>query len=144
MTDKYGENPKTPDELKKTPNPAESNDFPKITEFVSQEWLEGKKDIIDKVLSDKKIKEWFENFLRTANLLIRTKIKKDLLNCKTEEEVKSIIVETLPWYKIWESSEKTWVTLSYSLLVWRWHEFYFIYMLWLRSLFRSTETLARS
>ena len=89
-----------------TRTPAESNDFPKIKEFVSQKWLEGKKDIIDKVLTDNKIKEWFEKFLSTANPRIKLKIKKDLLNCKTKEEVKSIIVENLPWYKIWEENNR--------------------------------------
>jgi len=107
MVDEYEQKISTPEQTSSspetiTPTPIEWNDFPKVTEFISQEWLEEKKDLINKILSDNKIKEWFENFLKTANLRVKLKIKKDLLNCKTEEEVKSVIVENIPWYKIWE------------------------------------------
>ena len=56
------------------------------------------------MISNSDLKIWFENFLKTANLRQKIKCKKELQNCSTEEEIKSIIVENLPgWYKVWSS-----------------------------------------
>ena len=88
----------------RTRTPAESNDFPKIAEILSDEKFKNRNEIKEVLDWDVKLKKLFEKFLNSSGnddaiRLCKRKLKK----CSSKHEIKSIIIENIPWwYKIWE------------------------------------------
>ena len=82
--------------------PQVDNFSKELSDFLLDEKLTNKEQISNFLVSNPDLKTWFENFLKTANNVQKLKCKKELKNCNTEEEIKSIILENLPeWYKVW-------------------------------------------
>ena len=75
-----------------------------LSDFLSDEKLNNKEQISNFLISNSDLKNWFEDFLKTANFRQKIKCKKELQNCSTEEKIKSIILENIPeWYKVWNN-----------------------------------------
>ena len=82
--------------------PQVDNFSKELSDFLLDEKLTNKEQISNFLVSNPDLKTWFEEFLKTANNVQKLKCKKELKNCNTEEEIKSIILENLPeWYKVW-------------------------------------------
>jgi hypothetical protein len=67
-----------------------------LSDFLSDEKINNKEQILNFLISNPDLKTLFEKFLKTANNVQKLKCKKELRNCSTEEEIKSIMVENLP------------------------------------------------
>ena len=81
--------------------PQVDNFSKELSDFLLDEKLTNKEQISNFLVSNPDLKNWFENFLKTANNVQKLKCKKELKNCSTEEEIKSIILENLPeWYNV--------------------------------------------
>jgi len=84
--------------------PQVDNFSKELSDFLLDEKLTNKEQISNFLVSNPDLKTWFEEFLKTANNVQKLKCKKELKNCNTEEEIKSIILENLPeWYKVWST-----------------------------------------
>ena len=82
--------------------PQVDNFSKELSDFLLDEKLTNKEQISNFLVLNTDLKIWFEDFLKTANNVQKLKCKKELKNCNTEEEIKSIILENLPeWYKVW-------------------------------------------
>ena len=85
-------------------SPQVDNFSKELSDFLSDDKFTNKEQISNILKLNSDLKNGFEEFLKTANNRLKIKCKKDLQNCKTEEEIKSIILENLPeWYKIWNT-----------------------------------------
>ena len=102
MTEKFSE--WTVDTWRQTWTPQVDNFSKELSDFLSDEKLTNKEQISNFLISNSDLKDWFEDFLKTANLRQKIKCKKELQNCSTEEKIKSIILENIPeWYKVWNN-----------------------------------------
>jgi len=82
--------------------PQVDNFSKELSDFLSDDKFTNKEQISNILKSNSDFKNGFEEFLKTANNRLKLKCKKELQNCSTEEEIKSIILENLPeWYKVW-------------------------------------------
>lgn len=91
----------------RTRTPAESNDFPKIAEILSDEKFKNRNEIKEVLDWDVKLKKLFEKFLNSSDNDAAIRLcKRNLKKCSSKAEIKSIIIENIPWwYKIWESEK---------------------------------------
>ena len=90
------------DTWKQAWTPQVDNFSKELSDFLSDEKLNNKEQISNFLITNSDLKNWFEDYLKTANLRQKIKCKKELQNCSTEEEIKSIILENIPeWYTVW-------------------------------------------
>ncbi len=105
------------DTWKQTRTPQVDNFSKELSDFLSDEKINNKEQILNFLISNPDLKTLFEKFLKTANNVQKLKCKKELRNCSTEEEIKSIMVENLPdWYKIWNKDIVENVNISEDLI----------------------------
>ena len=86
----------------------------KTSDFFSKYESENKNFVVDFLSngSHSELIKYLEDFLGKASINDKIKLKNDLKNCKTDTDVKSILIEisvrtksTIEWYKIWENSK---------------------------------------
>ena len=83
------------------------HDFSKeLSDFLSDDKLTNKEQVWNVLKTNLDLKFKFEDFLKIATPRQKLKCKKDLQLRKTEDEIKSIILENIPeWYKIWNNDK---------------------------------------
>ena len=87
-------------------NNSQVDNFPKTTKFLLNEKVKNRDQIKDVLNSDSYLRKLFEELLWSLSLKNINVLKNNLINCKTENEIKSIIIENIPWwYKIWDNAE---------------------------------------
>ena len=79
-------------------------DYPQIDSFLKNWFSDDVKIIIDNVFNDDPdLKDSFESFLRQSSLKEKMVCKQHLKNAKDQEEIKSIILEQVPWILFWDT-----------------------------------------
>ena len=79
-------------------------DFPEIQNSIPGYNGDNKELINNFLQSNPELKQLLRDFFNNENIKLKNKIlcKKNLKSCKIYEEIKNIIIELIPGYKIWE------------------------------------------
>jgi len=103
--------------------PQVDNFSKELSDFLSDDKFTNKEQISNVLKSNSDLKNGFEEFLKTANNRLKLKCKKELQNCSTEEEIKTIILENIPgWYKVWDT-DKSEISEMTDDVIWEAEEF---------------------
>ena len=81
-----------------------------LNKFLLDDKLTNREKISNILISDSDLRNWFEEFLKTSNSLLKIKCKRSLQDCNSEEGIKSVISEVIPeWYKVYGND---WVEIA--------------------------------